>query len=460
MEKQKKAVSQVVQNYAEYFKKHKEKILEDFFTFLRFQSVSTDPAYKKELLACFEWVKNYVKAIGFKVEKWEVDGGHPCLFATHIVDPKKPTLLLYNHYDVQPVDPLDLWKTPPFFPEVRNGNVYARGAIDNKGQCFYTLSALKAFFEFGKKESLNIKLLIEGEEEIGSDSLVTLLKEKKEQVKADGAILVDLGIPSNDTPTVTLGFRGLVTFDIECTGSNTDLHSGSFGGIAYNPLRALSELFASVFDEKGKITIPHFYDGIKNSQINGLVAFDEKSCLKDFAIAGTHKEDGYSMRDSNWQRPTFEINGMHGGYTGVGFKTVIPAKAFCKVSCRLVPGQDADHVAKCVKHFLESNIKKGMQLKVKVLHTAEAHISSSKGDLAQKVKSAYEESLQKETGFSLSGGTLPIAGALMQATGAETIGMGFALDTDLPHAPNEHFALDRFEQGFKTVGVILENFAK
>jgi acetylornithine deacetylase/succinyl-diaminopimelate desuccinylase-like protein len=442
--------------YQDYFEKHQDDILSRFFTFLRFPSISADPWHKADINACANWVAAFLKNVGFEVELWPTPI-NPVVFAMHQAQKKdRPTLLVYCHYDVQPVDPLELWKTPPFEPTIREGEVFARGACDNKGQCWYALSALAAFLKIGKKENINIKILIDGEEEIGSEGLFHVLNHRGDRLKADYAAIVDLGIPSLNKPAVTLGCRGIVTFDVECVGSNVDLHSGQLGGIALNPLRALVDVLAKVWDKDGHIQIEGFYEGIEPFDKSQLMEVDVQDLIDKFQLKGLHHEKGYSLIESNWLRPTFEINGLSGGYAGPGFKTVIPSKASCKISCRLVSLQNADHIAKCVEDFLKKNIAKGVELKVELHHGASAYVTSSQAPFVKKIKEAYEDVLGLETGFILAGGSLPICAKIAEVSGAETVGMGYGLDDDYIHAPNEHFGLDRFKYGFMTVGSLLE----
>lgn len=451
---------QIVEKYKTAFEENEKDFLDTFFQFLKYESVSADPAFTEQVLSCCDFVKGYLEDMGLEVEVWRASKGHPCLFAEHRAGPDKPTILFYHHYDVQPVDPLDLWESAPFEPTVKDGDIFARGTSDNKGQCYYSISALKQFLETGKKENLNVKVLIEGEEEVGSGALFELMEEKKERFKADYCMLVDVGIPSLKMPAVTLGSRGIITFDIECIASNTDLHSGAMGGVAYNPLRALTEVLAKAHHEDGSIAIDGFYDGIEEIDMSNLLQYDLQPVLNEFEIKALHKEKGRTSLESNWTRPTFEINGLHGGYGGAGFKTVIPAKAILKLSCRLAVGQDPEHVSKCVQKFLKTNIKEGMELKIHVHHGGKSFFTSSEGNLAQIAKVAYEEVLGEKAGFMLCGGTLPIAYELAKAVGGETIGFGYALDTDLVHAPNEHFSIERLKYGFLTIGLILETLAK
>lgn len=425
--------------------------LDDFKKFLAFPSISSEASYKKDLLACLDWLEKYIQKIGFKTEVWPTSG-HPTLFATYEVDKNKPTLLIYNHYDVQPVDPLDLWHTPPFEPTVKDNEIYARGAQDNKGQCFYVLQALKRLLETKKTLPINIKLIIEGEEEIGSQGLKTIVHQYKNKLKSDYLAIVDVGIPAPDTPAITLGTRGLVTFDIIATSSHTDLHSGSHGGLAYNPLRALSELLAKAFDEHGKITIPGFYDTIEpltaDEKKDIRFDFDEKQYEKDYGMTATGGEKHLHPFERNWLRPTFEINGLWGGYNKEGFKTVIPAKAFAKISCRLVRGQEVDYIGKLVKDYFEKGAPKAVTIHV-VQHSGGgvAVLTSPHSKAVKAFQQAFAEVFDKPCGFILEGATIPIVAELQKASQSEVVFVGLGLGTDKIHAPNEHFGLDRIEKG-------------
>lgn len=450
------AKGKISHQYADYFEKHRQTIFQDLFAFLEFQTISADPKHKKDIAGCVKWLSSYLQQLHLHVEVWETKV-NPVIFAEHKAHhPNRPTVLLYGHYDVQPVDPLDLWETPPFEPSVRDGEIYARGSADNKGQIFYTICAIKAFLELGKKEDVNIKIVIEGEEEVGSFGFSQMIEEKKSKLKADTVLIVDSGIPSLDKPAVSLGYRGLVSFDVECIGSNSDLHSGTFGGVALNPLRALTQLLAQVWDADGKVAIEGFYDGIKDLHIEDLVMTDVQSSIKKFGITALHHEKGYTQAESNVLRPTFEINGLYGGYSGPGFKTVIPAKAGCKISCRLVPGQDPDKICKLVVSFLKKHIAKGAELKVELGHGGAAYVTDPSGPFVHLVKKAYEDVLGVSCGSVLMGGTLPIGASLAKVSGGETICIGYCFDDDKYHAPNEHFGLERVKYGFMTIAAIFE----
>lgn len=444
-----------------YFDQSKKEILEDFYTFLKFKSISSEPEYKEPLLACVNWIKAYLQKIGFHVEIWPTNG-HPTIFASNEkAGSSQPTLLIYNHYDVQPVDPIELWHSPPFEPTLREGEIYARGAQDNKGQCFYVLLALKALLERDSTLPINIKLCIEGEEECGSAGFSQILHEKKQILKTDYLAVVDLGMESALKPAVTLGTRGIVTMDVTVTGTHTDLHSGSHGGIAFNPIHALVKLLDSVRDDSGKITIPHFYDDVKTlseeDKAQITLDFDPQKYSNEFGAEPTGGEQNYSPLERAWTRPTIEINGINGGYFGEGFKTVIPAKATAKVSCRLVPNQDPHKIGKLVAEFLQSQVQPGTKVAVH-LHPGQG--KAVRANLHSKaVKAfakAYEEVFDTPCEYIFSGGSIPVITALTEVCEGEVVMVGLGLPGDRIHAPNEHFGLDRIEKGFLSTVRALE----
>lgn len=447
-----KEIEQLRLLYAQY----KEAAFEDFTKFLQFKSISSEVEFKNEISACVDWIAEYLKGIGFKVELWPTSG-HPTLFAERLdAGADQPTLLIYNHYDVQPVDPLALWDSPPFTPTVRNGEVYARGAQDNKGQCFYVLLALKALVESKGSLPINIKLCIEGEEECGSAGLSEIVAKKADRLKADYLAIVDLGIDAIDKPAITLGLRGLVTMDVEVSSTKTDLHSGMHGGLAYNPIHALVDLLGSLRNKEGEITIPGFYDDVKamSEETKRQVSwdFDEASYARDFGALPTGGEKKFSPWERNWVRPTLEINGISGGYAGNGFKTVIPAKASAKVSCRLVPNQLPEKIGALVAHYLEQQAPAGTHVKVDVHHgvgkAVQADVTSP---AAVAFAKAYSEVFGKECQFIYSGASIPVVPKLAEACGGDVVLVGLGLPGDCIHAPNEHFGLNRLELGFLTI---------
>lgn len=447
--------------YAERYASKREAILADFFTFLRFASISSEMRYQKDLHDCLDWLKHYLESMPFKIEVWQTEG-HPVLFASYTeAGPDKPTLLIYNHYDVQPVDPLDEWQSAPFEPTIREGQIYARGAQDNKGQCFFVIQALKALFERHKCLPINIKLCIEGEEEIGSPGLSRIVDQRKDQLAADYLLVVDVGISSMESPAVNLGVRGIVALDVSCTGSKTDMHSGLNGGLVYNPIHALVEILAKLRDAQGKITVPHFYDEVIIPSSEELKAytmrFDLEQYRKDFGAEPTGGEQILSPLERVWVRPTVEINGINGGYTGDGFKTVIPARASAKISCRLVPDQDPFVIGERVRKFLIAQAPPGITVSATLLPgTGAAVRADPSSPLVQALEEAYTEVFNRPCARVLDGGSIPVAAKLQQVTGAQILLVGLGLPGDRIHAPNEHFGLDRLEKGYRIIAEAIE----
>jgi acetylornithine deacetylase/succinyl-diaminopimelate desuccinylase-like protein len=447
-----------------WYQRNSAQVLRDFFTFLRFPSISTDPKYNGESRRTAEWLREYLQGMGLETVLWE-SPGLPVVFGSLCrAGPDRPTLLVYHHYDVQPVDPLELWHSDPFEPVVRNGQVFARGAVDNKGQCFYSLTALKAFLELFPQCDFNIKVFIEGEEESGSRGTAAVIAQKKEELKADYLLVVDLGLPAPGVPSVTLGMRGILSMQVECANSRADLHSGEHGGIALNPNRALACLLAQLWDSSGRVAVPGFYDAVCTPSQKELVAFDwsfdQQEYEKTFGVKAFGAEEGYGLKESNWLRPTVEINGMWGGYTGPGVKTVIPAKAGAKISCRLVPDQRPDEVGELIAQFLQSRVAQGIDLKVELHHGAPAYRALPDSPIVKIAACAYEEVFKRPCQFLLCGASVPIVVDLAAASGAEVAGIGVGLSDDEIHSPNEHFGLDRFEQGFLCMERIFQQLSK
>lgn len=439
--------------------------LEDFFTFLKFKSIGSEAAYKKDTLDCCDWLANYLMQIGLKVSLWEKDGHPPCILAEYIKDENAKTVLFYGHYDVQPVDPLELWDSPPFEPEVRDGEIYARGACDDKGQIFYTITAIAELLKKDGTLPLNVKLLIEGEEEFGSKSLTALLPQKKEEVAADYLVVVDTGYEDENRPAVTIGVRGICALTVKITGSNTDLHSGVHGGVAFNPNHALVEVLAKLRDENGKILVPGFYDDVVPAVSETLseldTHFDEKGYESFFGAKATGGEKGYSAIESNWLRPCLEINGIGGGYSGDGFKTVIPKEAIAKISCRLVPDQDGKKIAESIASFIKENTPGGLRVEVDIPeHNGGAFRSKATTTVVQAAQKAFTKVLGTDCKLILCGASIPITSDLTKASGAETVLVGHALPGDKIHAPNEHFGVERFKKGHATIVELIKNLGE
>jgi len=451
-----------VNSFQNWYKTHESEILEEYFQFLRFPTVGTKSKHHQDMQDCAKWLISRLESMGFKAEKWDFPHGQPSVFGEYIVDPSLPTILFYQHYDVQPEDPVNLWQTPAFEPTVRNGKVYARGAEDNKGQCHYTLTAIKAFLHHKEATKCNIKILIDGEEESGSTSLMKHGHLYKDRLKADHLLIVDMGIGTFEAPHVCIGCRGIVSLEAEVVVSNIDMHSGEHGGIAANPIHVLAKALSSIHDENGQVVIEGFYDHVKSLSEDEKkqfdLAFDSSSYQKEFGVR-LFAQKGVHPKEANMLRPVLEVNGMWGGYTEEGFKTVLPAKASCKISCRLVPGQDPQRIFTLVKDFLRKKIPQEVELNVKEHGHGLAYRASTKSSLAESVKRAYEKTFGKPCLFYTSGGSIPVATTLIQLSGAECVfpGVGF-IDNNI-HAPNEWFGLDQHKKGFEMVCAILEDIS-
>jgi acetylornithine deacetylase/succinyl-diaminopimelate desuccinylase-like protein len=438
-----------------WYKKNYDKLLNSYFEFLRFKTISANDDNEKEMIACSDWLLNYLKNIGFESQIIQTIS-YPIVFAEKIIDKKLPTLLIYGHYDVQPVDPLDKWLTDPFEPVIKENKVFARGASDNKGQVFYSIAAMHALFDLNKELGVNIKICIEGEEESSSKGLFSSLDSLKEKFKADYLLVVDFGIPDKNIPAITLGIRGISALSVEFVGSSIDLHSGEHGGLAYNPLRGAVEVLSKLIDENGKIRVENFYDDIEevSEEIYDL-DFDENKYKKTFKIKGLGGEKAFRGIRANWFRPTLEINGIGGGYFEKGFKTVIPARVQVKISSRLVPKQKPDKIAKLIKDFLEKNTPKEIDIKVEYEGGGLPLRANETSLIAKASAKAFEEVFGKPCRKILAGGSVPVIGMIADKLKCQLVMIGTALIDDNIHAPNEHFGLDRFEKGFLTVARIL-----
>lgn len=446
-------------DFQQWYNSHEKEIFSDYFTFLRFPSISTDPEYKPEILKTASWLESYLKKLGMEVEIWETPG-NPVIYATHLqAGVEGPTVLIYQHYDIQPVDPLEKWHSNPFEPEIRDGKVYARGASDNKGQCFYSVTALKAFLELCKTARLNIKLFIEGEEECGSVGSTAILAQKKEALQADHLLIVDMGLANLESPVMTLGLRGIAALEVICQNSAVDLHSGMLGGIALNPNRLLIQILATLWDADGKVAVPGFYDEVTTPTSEELQLFDQtldpEVFRKTFGVQAFQGEGGYSLWESNTIRPTLEINGIGGGYTGAGFKTVIPSCARAKISCRLAPEQNPEKISERIASYLQKQAPEGVTLQVEWNHGGKPVRSSPTSRIATVAAQALEEIFGKACQRVLCGASVPIVADLREASGADVVMIGVSLPEDDIHAPNEHFKLEQFEKGFLMITRIL-----
>ncbi|MDE3055347.1 MAG: M20/M25/M40 family metallo-hydrolase [Verrucomicrobiota bacterium] len=448
-----------LQDLKNWFATHREEIRRDYFTFLRFPSISADPERKSDCIACAEWLVSFLKKADISAELVPTSG-LPLVFGK-MEGKRKETLLLYGHYDVQPAVPLEEWRSPPFEPTERDGMVYARGAVDDKGQIFYALLALRAYKELGMELPCQIKLCIEGEEESSSSGLIDSLGKLGSQLQAESLLVIDFDQWERDIPALTLGARGIAALELKLRGSRLDLHSGIYGGIAYNPNRALVQLLAGLWDAEGRVQVPHFYDGIAP-----LSAEEQKMCQypherawfsEQFGIRAFGGEKGASLQEASWFYPTLEINGIGGGYVGPGVKTVIPAIAEARITCRLVPHQDPDQVLNALTAYLQSRVPDGMELELVRHKGMPAFRGSPNSLLAKAVARSSEEVTGNSCRYILTGGSIPVVPALVSALQIkEVAGMGYGSLEDQIHAPNERFDFYRFEQGFLTVGRMLE----
>jgi acetylornithine deacetylase/succinyl-diaminopimelate desuccinylase-like protein len=390
--------------------------------------------------------------------------GHPIVFGEKIVDTAKPTVLVYGHYDVQPPDPLDLWKTPPFEPTVRDGKIYARGACDDKGQFYMHIKAFEIMMKH-KLLSCNVKFMIEGEEEVGSDNLGTFVKENKAKLKADVILISDTSLISLDQPSITAGLRGLSYMEVEVTGPNRDLHSGVYGGAVANPANVLSKMIASLHDENGRVTIPGFYDQVvelspTDREALNKASFDLNEYKKELGIEEIQGEKGYTTLERTGTRPTLDVNGIWGGYTGEGAKTVLPSKASAKISMRLVPNQRPDEItALFTKHFL-SIAPTSVKVKVTAHHGGEPAVTPTDSKAFKAAANAFEEVWGKTPIPTRDGGSIPIVALFKKELGLDTVLMGFGLDTDALHSPNEHYGIKNFLIGIETIVAFYKHYSK
>ena len=438
------------------FDTDRERILSEFFAFLRFPSVSSEPTFSEGMEQCRQWLGSYLQQLGFAVEFWP-STYHPILFAEwNGAGPSAPTVLIYHHYDVQPVDPLELWKSPPFEPTVKDGLVFARGAQDNKGQAWFTISALRCIFERCGRLPVNVKLCIEGEEEIGSPGLAKAARERADRLKADHLLVLDCNIPADDRPAVTLGLRGFMGMTFVIESADFDLHSGSHGGLAGNANHILAKLITSLHDESGGIAVEGFYDQVREigpaDRERLSLQFDAARYQQDFGAALLGVEKGFTPNESRWLRPAIDVNGMTGGYTGEGIKTIIPARAQATISARLVPNQDPEQIRKLVKAHLQRHCPPGVKMTISQASGIGLPVRTASDSVVVKsVAKAYEEACHQPCEFVLEGWSVPVVADLAEISQAETALMGYGLATDAIHAPNEHFSIDRLRRGFVTM---------
>jgi acetylornithine deacetylase/succinyl-diaminopimelate desuccinylase-like protein len=434
----------------------------ELFDLLRIPSISADSKYKGDVKKAAEFVQHQLESIGLDEVRLCETPGHPIVFGKYLkAGADKPTVLIYGHYDVQPPDPLELWETEPFNPTERDGKVYARGASDDKGQAFIHVKALEAWLKSGEELPVNVKIILEGEEEIGSPNLVPFLKENKEELTCDMVLVSDTAMFAKDTPSITYGLRGLAYMELDVYGPNRDLHSGVYGGAVQNPLNALCEMVSKMKDANGVVQIPGFYDDVLDltdaeREASRNLPFDEKNWLGSIGVEHGFGEKGYTTLERKAARPTLDMNGMWGGYQGEGAKTVLPAKAGAKISMRLVPNQDPKKIAQLFIDFCHQIKPEGVSIKVSDHHGGDPAMTPLDFYGLKAAAAAYQEVYGKEPLFTREGGSIPIVADFERVLGVNTILMGFGLNSDAIHSPNEHFHLVDFHRGIKTSAKFLE----
>jgi len=457
-------------NIKSYINTHKDRFLNELIELLKIPSVSADSAYKNDVLKSAEFVSNRLKDAGCDtVEICETDG-YPIVYGDKIIDPTLPTILVYGHYDVQPADPIELWDSSPFEPIIKTtelhpeGAIFARGACDDKGQMYMHVKALE-FMASTNQLPCNVKFMIEGEEEVGSVSLSKFVKENQEKLANDVILISDTGMIAKDTPSITTGLRGLSYVEVEVTGPNRDLHSGLYGGAVANPINILTKMIASLHDDNNHITIPGFYDKVEelSRQERDEMAkapFSLANYKAALDIESVYGEEGYTTNERNSIRPTLDVNGIWGGYTGEGAKTVIASKAYAKISMRLVPNQDWVEITELFKTHFESIAPKGVSIKVTPHHGGQGYVTPTNSIGYQAASKAYESTFGKKPIPQRSGGSIPIVALFEQELKSKTILMGFGLDSDAIHSPNEHFGLFNYFKGIETIPLFYKHFTE
>lgn len=447
-----------------YLKQHQQRQLDELFELLRIPSVSADSKFKDDVFEAAEYLRARLEEAGADdVEICPTDG-FPVVFGQKIIDPRKPTVLIYGHYDVQPADPYDLWTTPPFEPHVRDEKIYARGSCDDKGQAYMHI---KAFEGMMKNNSLpcNIKFIIEGEEEVGSKNLESFVKANANRLSADVVLISDTSMIANDIPSITVGLRGLSYMEVEVTGPNRDLHSGVYGGAVANPINVLAEMIASLRDKDKRVTIPGFYDDVEEISPAeraemAKAPFDINAYRQDLGIELDEGETGYSAPERSSIRPTLDVNGIWGGYTGEGAKTVLPSKAYAKISMRLVPHQKSKKISELFTKHMQAIAPKSVKVKVSAHHGGEPVVTPTDSVAYRAASKAFEKTFGKAPIPVRSGGSIPIVAMFKTQLGLDSVLLGFGLDSDNIHSPNECYGLFNFYKGIETLPYFFQYYAE
>ena len=453
-----------------YIEQHKQRFIDELIELLKIPSISADSAYKDDVIKTSEAIKVSLEKAGCdKVEICETPG-YPIVYGEKIIDASLPTVLVYGHYDVQPPDPLDLWDSPPFEPIIKKtelhpeGALFARGSCDDKGQMYMHVKALEYMTATGQLPC-NVKFMIEGEEEVGSESLGWFVEKNQKKLENDVILISDTGMIAKDIPSITTGLRGLSYVEVEVTGPNRDLHSGLYGGAVANPINVLTKMIASLHDENNHITIPGFYDKVEEltSQERAKMAeapFSKEAYCKALDIEDVYGEKGYTTNERNSIRPTLDVNGIWGGYTGEGAKTVIASKAYAKISMRLVPNQDWEEITQLFKNHFEAIAPKGVKVKVTPHHGGQGYVTPIDSIGYRAAEKAYENTFGKTPIPQRSGGSIPIVSLFEKELKSKTILMGFGLDSDAIHSPNEHYGVENYFKGIETIPLFFKHYAK
>ena len=457
-------------SHTTYIEKNKNRFLKELFSLIRIPSISADSAYASHMQNAAQAVADALKNAGCIKTELCPTAGFPIVYGEKIIDPTLPTVLVYGHYDVQPPDPLELWDTPPFEPEIRKtdlhpeGAIFARGACDDKGQMFMHIKALEVMEQNGGAPC-NVKFMIEGEEEVGSDNLETFVRANTKKLANDVILISDTGMLANDIPSITTGLRGMSYVEVEVTGPNRDLHSGLYGGAVANPINILIKMIASLHDENNRITIPGFYEKVEELSADERadfknIPFSLENYQNALEIESVYGEEGFSTLERKSIRPTLDVNGIWGGYTGEGAKTVIASKAYAKISMRLVPNQKSEKITKLFINHFTSIAPKGVTVKVTPHHGGEAYVMYPDGPEFQAASKAYIETFGKAPIPVRDGGSIPIVALFEETLQSKTVLMGFGLDSDAIHSPNEHFGVFNFLKGIETIPYFYKHFTK
>jgi len=449
----------------DYINGNIERYLNELKEFLSFPSISTSPEYKKDVKACAEYIKAHLDNIGMENVKIMQTKGHPVVYADWLnAGEDKPTVLIYGHYDVQPVDPVELWTSPPFKADIRNGNIYARGSADDKGQVFIHFKALEAHFTNSEKLPVNIKLIIEGEEEIGSINLERFIEENNVLLKCDAVVISDTAMYAEGIPAIGYALRGLCYMQVEVSGPNRDLHSGQYGGSVDNPINALAEMITKLKNDKGRILIDGFYDDVqqlsqKERDEFAKLPFSDKEYMNNLGVSKLKGEEGYTTIERLWARPTIDCNGIWGGFTGKGAKTVLPSKAYAKISMRLVPNQDPDKIEKLFIDYMNKIAPKSVKVKCIGLHHGKPAVTPIESKWIDAAFKALKQGYGKEPVFIREGGSIPIVVTFKEILGADTVLLGFGLPDENAHSPDEHMSLENFHKGIITTSIFYNELA-